>query len=385
MRWVAGLLGFSAGLPLALTAGTMQAWMVARGVSLETIGLASLLTVPYALKFVWAPALDRYVVLGAGRRRGWMLLSQAGLCAAISAMALADPVRGPAAFGALALTVAFLSATQDIAVDAYLVESFDERQRGWGVGIYMTGYRVGMLVSGALALVFADAMSWKAVYLLMGALSAVGVAGTLLASEPPAAGAVVEPLSEFFGRREALTILGFVILFRLGEKLAHGMTAPFLLELGHSLTEVGVVGKAAGIATTMVGALAGGALVSGAGMRRALLVGGVLLAVPPFVYAGMAVSGGALGWLLAATVADNLVSGLASAAITAYTMSVCDRRFSATQFALLTSASALPKLVLRAGGGYAAVALGWPMFFGACAGLAIPGLVLWNGLARRNK
>ena len=380
-------LGFSCGLPLLLTASTLQAWMVDEKVDLTVIGLFSLVGLPYAFKFLWAPIMDRYVPPFLGRRRGWMLLAQLALMAVIGALGVSNPKSHPAAIAALACVVAFASASQDIVVDAYNTEILRPQEYGLGSTLYATGYRVAMLVSGAVALILADHMSWTSVYLLMSAVMLVGAATSFWAPEPqlhvkpPAklSDAVITPLREFFSRPGSWAVLIFLVLYRIDYNMTWTMTTPFMMSIGFSKTDIGLVTKGFGLAATIVGGLLGGGLMFRLGICRAMIVFGIAQAASSLSYMLLARLGHHYAMMVTAISVENLCGGMANAAFTAFMMSLCDKRFTATQFALITSFMAQSRYVAGAPSGYLAQSLGWPTFFFVCAFTGIPALVmLWR-------
>jgi PAT family beta-lactamase induction signal transducer AmpG len=376
-----------------LTAGTLQAWATVSGVSLQDIGFLTLVGTAYTLKFLWAPLVDRYVPPILGRRRGWMLLTQVALAAAIAAMGLFNPGNALLPLALLAVLVAFLSATQDIVFDAYSTDVLHKEERGAGAAMKVLGYRIAMLVSGGLALVLADTwLGWGKMYVLMGALMAVGVLATLWAPEPerPAppprtlTAAVVEPLREFFTRPGALGLLVLIVLYKLGDAFAGALSTTFLLRGGgFSVTEVGTVNKVLGLAATIVGALAGGGMMARLGLYRSLMVFGVLQAISNLGYWLVAVKPGSLALMASAVGLENLCGGLGTAAFVALVMALCRQEFSATQFALLSALSAVGRTYLA--GPLTPVLvehMGWPLFFMVTVLIALPGLVLLH-LRRR--
>lgn len=378
------LLGFSSGIPLALTGTTLQAWMTKEKVDLAVIGIFSLVGLPYTVKVLWAPLMDRFIPPFLGRRRGWMLVTQFALAAAIAAMAFSDPAGATTLFAALALLVAFTSASQDIVVDAYRTEVLEPQELGPGASVHILGYRVAMLTSGALALVMADHLPWKTVYLLMSASLFVGVAASLLSPEPrlherPPASlkeAVVEPFSEFLSRRGAVEILLFILLYKLDVVMAMALMTPFILELGFTMTDIGAVTKGFGMAATIVGTLAGGAVVARAGMKTSLWVFGILQSVSTLSFLALARLGHHYPMMVTAIGLENLCSGMGTAAYAAFLMSLCDKRFTATQYALLTGLMALTRVVAGAPTGYLVKAFGWEWYFLISALAAVPGLLL---------
>jgi PAT family beta-lactamase induction signal transducer AmpG len=387
------LLGFSSGIPLALTGSTLQAWMASEGVDLAVIGVFSLVGLPYAVKFLWAPVMDRFIPPFLGRRRGWMLVTQAALFLTVAAMAFAEPNVAPGLLAVLSLLVAFASASQDIVVDAWRTEVLAPEELGPGAGVHILGYRVAMLTSGAIALILADRIPWRIVYLLMAGSLAIGIGASLLAPEPEIPGkpprslkeAVVEPFLEFFARPGAIVILLFIVFYKLDVVMAMALTTPFLLELGFTKTDIGAVTKGLGMAATVAGTLAGGAVVARSGMKASLWIFGVLQSVSTLTFYALARLGHHYPMMVAAIGIENLCSGMGTAAYAAFLMSLCDKRFTATQYALLTGLMAVTRVFAGAPSGVLAKAYGWEAYFVVCALAAIPGLLLllrydrWKG------
>ncbi len=380
---IALLMGFAAGLPLLLTLTLLQAWMKSAGVDLTTIGLFALVGLPYTVKFLWAPLLDRYTPLWLGRRRGWLLLSQLALVAAILLMALVSPGESPLGLALAALLVTFFSATQDIVIDAYRREALIDEELGLGAGLYVPGYRAAMLLVGGGGLVLADQIGFAQVYLVMAGLMGIGIVTTLLAPEPrvPATPrslheAVIEPFAEYFKREHALLILLFIVLYKLGDQMASHMTIPFYLEIGFSNTEIGAVVKTFGVVPTLVGGLLGGVLMLRTGIYAGLWAFGILQGLSTAGFIVLTYTGHDLAWLAAVIGFENLSAGMGTAAFIAFMGSLTNKRFTATQFALLTSLMGVPRVFASAPTGYLAQALGWEVFFLGCALIAVPGLLL---------
>lgn len=383
--------GFASGLPLLLTGSTMQAWMVDLEVDLKTIGLFSLVGMPYTLKFLWAPLFDRFVPPFLGRRRGWLLVVQVLLMVLVAGLGLSDPVHAPACFVVLALLVSFTSASQDVVLDAYRREALGDAELGLGSSLFVNGYRLGMLVSGALALLLSAHLSWPVVYLLMALCLGLGVLNTLACQEPETGApppsslcqAVVEPVAEFFRRGGALPILLFILLFKLGDQVAISMTTPFILAAGFSKEELAWYVNVFGLWTLIAGGFLGGVLMLGLGIRRSLWIFGVLQMLGILGYALLAARGRSGPLLALAVAAENLTLGLGTSAFTAWMASLTDRRFTATQYALFSSVAGIPRVLVAAPAGYLATALGWPLFFVCCTLLAVPGLLLLPFVARK--
>ena len=389
------LLGFSSGLPLALTGGTLQAWMTVEGVDLSTIGIFTLVGLPYTWKFLWAPLMDRFVPPFLGRRRGWLLVTQLSLAALIAAMAFASPRGDLAWLALLAVAVAFASASQDIVFDAYRTDVAKPEQRGLAAAFTVVGYRVAMLTSGAAALVlvagsgFIPALGWKNTYLVMAGLMGLGALATLWGPEPEVAAppprsldeAVWAPLREFFSRNGAWVLLALIVLYKLGDAFAGSLTTAFLLRgAGFALDDVGYVNKGMGLAATIFGALFGGALMVRLGLYRALMAFGVLQAVSNLAFMALAAAGKSWPLMVFAVGFENLSGGMGTAAFVALLMALCDHRFTATQYALLSALASFGRVYVGPAAGYATdpkyLGLSWAVFFFLTFLLALPGLAL---------
>jgi PAT family beta-lactamase induction signal transducer AmpG len=391
-------LGFASGLPLFLTSKTLQAWMTVEGVDLKSIGLFSLVGLPYSLKFLWSPFLDRFVPPFLGRRRGWLILTQGALLLAIGAMALQNPSQALQLLAINALIIAFLSATQDIAFDAYRTDVLETYEMGAGAAVAVLGYRIALLITGSLALILADRIPWPTVYLLLAVLMAIGMVTALWAPEPELRDrppeslrdAVTLPFIEFFQRLGAVRgalILVFIVLYKLGDALVNNMSTPFLLKTGFTQTDIGAIQGGMGLLATIVGVLAGGAVLSKLGINRSLWVFGGLQAVSNLAYLGLSQVGRDYSFMVIAINIENFCAGLGTAAFVAFLMSLCNQRFSATQFALLSSLMAVSRDILVAPAGGIVEAIGWPLFFVLSLVAALPGLLLlpvfapWNAKA----
>ncbi|NWF61953.1 MAG: AmpG family muropeptide MFS transporter [Fischerella sp.] len=390
------LLGFASGLPLLLIGTTLKAWMTEEQVDLGAIGWFSLASLPYSFKFLWSPFLDRFTLPFLGRRRGWLILMQIALMVAIAFMAFQQPKQALQLLAINAIVIAFLSATQDIAADAYRTDVLTELEMGVGAAVFILGYRVALLIAGSLGLILADRMPWSSVYLLMAGMMVIGIFGCLFAPEPrqispPAslAEAVILPFGEFFQRKgviQALLILVFITLYKLGDALLSNMATPFLLTVGFTKTDIGAIQVGMGLIATIVGALVGGVILSKIGINRSLWVFGVLQALSNFAYFILAQPQFAQNYqLLVVTInIENFCGGLGTAAFVAFLMSLCNQRFSATQYALLSSLMAVSRDILAAPSGSIAKSTGWSTFFLITIVAAVPGLLLlpvfapWN-------
>jgi MFS transporter, PAT family, beta-lactamase induction signal transducer AmpG len=382
------LLGFASGLPLALTGATLQAWLAVEGIDIRTIGWFALVGQPYVYKFLWAPLMDRYRLPFLGRRRGWLALTQVLLLVSIAIMGSISPREAPLVLAALAVVVAFLSASQDIVFDAFRADSLRAEERGAGAAVSVLGYRIAMLVSGGLALILVDNwLTWEQTFFLMAALMLVGLAATWAAEEPATppsaprtlAEAIREPLGEYFARPAAIALLVLIILYKLGDAFAGTLTTAFLLRgAGFSLTEVGLVNKWLGVGATILGALAGGALMAKLRLYRSLILFGVLQALTNLGFMLLAIAGKSYPLMITVIAAENLCGGMGTAAFVALLMAMCDRRFSATQYALLSALASLGRVYVGPAAGALAAQFGWTTFFFFTFVVALPGLVmLW--------
>ena len=380
-------LGFLSGLPLALTSGTLQAWLTVEGVDLKTIGIFTLVGLPYTLKFLWAPVMDRVVPPWLGRRRGWMVLTQLCVALALVLMAMTNPNLHPGWLAAYALLVAFLAASLDIVFDAYRTDTLHPHERGLGAAVWVNGYRIALLASGAGALALADFVGWQMTYLAMAAVMIVGVIVVLVSPDPTVVAnapkslkeAIGAPLAEFFARPEALGFLAAIVLYKLGDAFASALQTAFLIGgLGFSATEVGAV-KGLGIFATLLGAFIGGLLMTRSGLLRSLLVFGVLQAVSNLGFVVLSVTGKSSGMLTAAVVIENVTGGMGTAAFVALVMSLCDPRYTATQFALLSSLEALGRVFAGRPSADIVGVVGWTQFFVLTVVVALPGLwAVWR-------
>jgi len=382
------LLGFSSGLPLALTGSTLQAWLTVSGVDIMTIAWFSWIGIPYLLKFLWSPLMDRYVPPFLGRRRGWMLLMQLALVMGIVGMAISPPKTNLWLLGCLALWVAFASASQDIVIDAYRTDLLPATERGMGAAVSVFGYRVAMLASGGLALILADQIGWRQTFFLMAALMGVGLATSLAAPEPAMRAtpprslreAVVEPLRDLLSRPRALQLLALIVLYKFGDALAGTLTTAFLIRgVGFSLTDVGTINKVLGLASLLLGGLVGGLLLVRMSLTRALLLFGALQAISNLSFALLAWAGKSYPLLVFAVGFENLASGMGTAAFVAFAMALCNHSFSATQYALLSALASLGRILFGPVTGGLVEAMGWANFFVLTFVAALPGLwLVWH-------
>jgi PAT family beta-lactamase induction signal transducer AmpG len=407
-------LGFSSGLPLALSGSTLLIWMTESGVNLGTIGLFALVGTPYTIKFLWAPVIDAldvpFLSRYFGRRRGWLLLSQLLLIAAIVFLGACDPSTSAplVAFGAL--LVATASATQDIIVDAFRVESLDESEQAAGMASYVAAYRIGMLASTAGALFIVSGFqsagfdhygAWRAGYIVMAALVLIGVATTLIATEPAKSTqadavharenklsrvieAAVGAFSEFLSRDLAFVALAFVVLYKFTDALSGAMTGPFVIDLGFSRNEYAAIIKGVGLAATLIGGFAGGFMARAYSLPVSLLIGGLLQAFANLAFSWQAVVGLNAAWLTFAIVAENFTSAIGTVIFVAYLSALCRNPLhTATQYALLTAFAAFGRTYLSSSAGFIAASTGWAWFFAICSLAGLPALLLLAWLQQR--
>ena len=380
-------LGFVSGLPLALTSGTLQAWLTVEGVDLKTIGIFTLVGLPYTLKFLWAPVMDRVVPPWLGRRRGWMAVTQLCVAVGLALMAVTTPKLHPGWLAAYALLVAFLAASLDIVFDAYRTDTLHPHERGLGAAVWVNGYRIALLASGAGALALADYIGWQMTYLAMAAVMVAGVIFVLVSPDPTFVAnapkslkeAVGAPLAEFFGRPQAVGFLAVIVLYKLGDAFASALQTAFLIGgLGFSATEVGTV-KGLGVFATLLGAFVGGLLMIRSGLVRSLLIFGVLQAISNLGFVALAVAGKNSAALTAVIVIENVTGGMGTAAFVALVMSLCDPRYTATQFALLSSLEALGRVFAGRPSADVVTLVGWTQFFVLTVVVALPGLwAVWR-------
>jgi PAT family beta-lactamase induction signal transducer AmpG len=402
-----GVLGFFSGLPLALTASTLTAWLADSGVDRASIGLFAAITTPYALKFLWAPVMDGLqlpLLNRLGRRRGWMLLIQLFLSAAIACMAFIDPATTPGQIALIGLVIATLSASQDIVIDAYRVERLEGDEQAAGAAMVTFGYRTGMLISGAGALALADIYSWQQAYIFMSMVMGISMLVTLLARSPKTPDrpeianaiqtadkpslrlrmqhfmrySVIAPFADFTRREHWLAVLLFVVLYKLGDAFMGVMFNPFLLDIGFAKIQIAEIVKLYGLAATILGAFAGGAMVARYGMFRTLIGAGLVHMLTNFMLVAQALRGADEGFLILSISLENFSGGISTAAFIGYLSALCNKHYTATQYALLTSMASFGRTILSTPSGLLAQSVGWPIFFALSSLLAIPSLgLLW--------
>ena len=386
--------GFASGLPLYLLLNLVPAWLKTEGLSLRAIGAFALIQFPYTWKFLWAPLLDRYGILPwLGRRRSWMFVSQIGLIAAIGWLGQLSPVDHLSLVIGLTALLAFLSATQDIALDAFRREILPDVELGLGNAIHVNAYRIAGLVPGSLSLILADHLPWNQVFVITAAFMIPGLAMTLLVREPQAAAnaprtlrdAVVEPFREFFGRhgvQSALLVLAFLFFYKLGDSLCTALATPFYLDMGYSKTEIGIIAKNAGLWPMVIGGILGGIWMLKLGINRALWLFGVaqIVTILGFVWLAWIGPGEStpvrLATLALVIAGESVGAGLGTTAFVAFMARTTHPAYTATQLALFTSLMAVPRTFINATAGWLVEAMGWTSFFWMCFFLAIPGMLL---------
>jgi PAT family beta-lactamase induction signal transducer AmpG len=392
-------LGFSSGLPLALSGQTMMAWLTDAKVDLTTIGLFALVGLPYSTKFFWAPLIDRLslpLIGKLGRRKSWGLLVQAALAILLLLLGSVDPAKDPASFALLALLIAFASASQDIVIDAFRVEILDENQYGAGAAAVQFGYRIGMLTSGAGALFLADRLdSWQDVYAVMAALMGVGAATLLFNREPAVqeaehvgnwiADTILAPFADLVKRLgwQVLAVFAFIVLYKLGDAMAGMLSTTFYLKMGFAKTEIAEISKLFGFFATILGTFLGGVGVARLGIGKSLIAFGLFQMLSNLMYAWMATQGHDIPALYATIGIENLAGGLGSAAFVAYLSRLCNLSFTGTQYALLSSPAALGRTLFASSSGWLVEQLGWVDYFILTTLAAAPGLILLLWMLRR--
>jgi len=389
--WTVLFLGFSSGLPAVLTGSTLSAWFTESGISLMAIGALTLVGQPYVYKFLWAPLMDRFIPPFLGRRRGWMLIWQLCLILTIAAMALLTPQKHAGLMGMVALLIAFCSASQDTAINAYQTDVLQQEERGMGAALMANGWRIGTIVSGAFALIMAQSLGWHMTYLIMAACMLVGLITTLLCPATPnekhvqpvsLKDAVIDPFKEFFtrhGARFAIILLAIIVFYKLGDAFALSLNTTFLLRGMHfSLTDVGVANKMVGLAASIAGGLIGGLIMLRISLLRALVLFGILQAVSNLGYMWLALAGHNYPLFYGAVAVEFFTSGLGTTAFLAFIMSLCHPKFTATQFALLTAISAVGRVYIGPAAAETVLHIGWAGFFFASFWVGLIGLgLIW--------
>ncbi|MBF0117365.1 MAG: AmpG family muropeptide MFS transporter [Desulfobacterales bacterium] len=378
------LMGFSCGLPLLLTNTLLQAWMKEQGIDLTLIGMTALIGLPYTLKFLWAPLLDHFVLPFLGRRRGWLIIFQIALLITISGLGVTNPKANLYLITLIAFLVTFFSASQDIIVDAYRRESLSDEELGLGSSLYVNGYRLGMLLASGGGLILADIISFRMVFVLLGQTMLIGIITTIFCLEPnhaegkPASlrEAIFSPIAEYFNRESAIWMLLFILMYKLGDSMASSITTPFYMDLGFTKTQIGAVVKLFGFWSTVFGTLTGGFLILRIGINKSLWIFGFLQAISTLGFVFLAQMGNKIFALSLVICSENFTAGMGTSAFTAFMASITNKRFTVTQYALLSSLMGIPRVVISAPTGFLAKYLGWEGFFIFCTLIAIPGMLL---------
>ena len=415
-------MGFVSGVPLLLTITLLQAWLTDEGISKSTIGLFALVGLPYSLKFIWAPLFDHFTVSRLGRRRGWLLNIQILLIASIIILGMSDPAMNPFNVAVLATLVAFSSASQDIVIDAYRRESLTDEEQTIGASAYVLGYRIGALAAGAGGLILADYMTYQMVYAFMSAIMIYGVFITLIAEEPknyyePSnfMSAIYNPFVEFFNRYVSINIasdrltnlknrskisrrnimsntlvipiliLLFILLYKIGDTMAHSLSTNFYLDIGFSKSEIGTIVKFFGLFATLIGAFIGGLLSLKIGLYRSLMIFGIFQAIATLGFSILAYFGNSLYLLMIVISLENLAAGMGYTAYLAFIANMTNKRFTATQFALMTALMSLPRTLFSGMSGYLVEMLDWELYFIFCSLIAFPALIILIKLRRSLK
>ncbi|WP_413291810.1 AmpG family muropeptide MFS transporter [Bdellovibrio sp. HCB185ZH] len=387
-------LGFASGLPLALTGGTLKTWLAREQVDISTIGYFSWVGLSYSLKFLWSPLLDRYTLFKVGRRRSWMMATQIAIMASLLFLGTLSPLNNLSLMAIMAVLIAFFSATQDIAIDAYRREILSNQELGLGSSLNIYGYRIAMLVSGGLGIGMVGnefwPISWGQLYFLMAAIMGIGLLTTFFAPEPKLDSpppkslyqAAVEPFAEFLRRPGAAYILLFVLLFKLGDALAGALLQPFYVQMGFTNADIGLVAKVFGTASSLVGLFFGGIAIYYIGIYRSLWVFGILQAISTAAFAVLTFTGNALVPFAAVIVFEDISTGMATAAFVAFMAALSNKKYTATQYAILSSVATLGRTFFSGFTGDLVKHLGWANFFYACALIAIPGLLMLIGMKK---
>jgi MFS transporter, PAT family, beta-lactamase induction signal transducer AmpG len=378
-------LGLASGIPLGVVFTVLQAWMTKSGIDLKVVGLAILVQLPYNLKFAWSPLMDRFALPFLGRRRGWMLVSQLLMFVSITAMGQFDPANAVRVILAFAILTSFAGASHDIVIDAYRRDVLDESELGFGSAVAVNSYLIGYRYIGVvLGLYLGDVLPWSQVFMILAGFVLLGVVGTLIAVEPWDAAlvprslreAVLNPFLDYLRRPGAIEILLFILLYKLGDNLASALLTPFYIKVGFTLKEISIYYKIVSFWGTFTGGFVGGVLLTRYSIRKCLLAFGVFQGITPLAFAILVGTGPNVLALAFVVAVETLSLGMGASALTAFMLRLCNRKFSATQYALLTSFMGVPRTIIPASAGFVVEAMGWVHFYFLCVLLAIPGLLL---------
>ena len=386
------VMGFVSGVPLLLTITLLQAWLTDAGIAKSTIGLFALVGLPYSLKFLWAPIFDRYIINALGRRRGWLIVSQVALIISIIGLGMTNPSLSAFNVAVLALLVTFFSASQDIIIDAYRRESLLDEEQTLGASAYVLGYRIGALAAGAGGLILADYISYQLVYMFMAIIMLIGVSATIIADEPlqedepkSLKDAVINPFTEFFNRKgykSAILILLFVLLYKVGDTMAHSLSTNFYLDIGFTKSQIGTVVKIFGLVATLIGAFLGGLISLRIGLYKSLIIFGLFQAIATLGFSVLAVLGNYISLLMIVISLENLAAGMGYTAYLAFIANMTNKEFTATQFALMTALMSIPRTFFSGSSGYLVEMMDWQMYFIFCSLIAIPALIILMKIKR---
>ena len=386
------VMGFVSGVPLLLTITLLQAWLTDAGIAKSTIGLFALVGLPYSLKFLWAPVFDRYIINALGRRRGWLIVSQVALIISIIGLGMTNPSLSAFNVAVLALLVTFFSASQDIIIDAYRRESLLDEEQTLGASAYVLGYRIGALAAGAGGLILADYISYQLVYMFMAIIMLIGVSATIIADEPlqedepkSLKDAVINPFTEFFNRKgykSAILILLFVLLYKVGDTMAHSLSTNFYLDIGFTKSQIGTVVKIFGLVATLIGAFLGGLISLRIGLYKSLIIFGLFQAIATLGFSVLAVLGNYISLLMIVISLENLAAGMGYTAYLAFIANMTNKEFTATQFALMTALMSIPRTFFSGSSGYLVEMMDWQMYFIFCSLIAIPALIILMKIKR---
>tara|TARA_B100000029_G_scaffold140674_1_gene135867 strand:- start:501 stop:1748 length:1248 start_codon:yes stop_codon:yes gene_type:complete len=380
------VMGFVSGVPLLLTITLLQAWLTDAGIAKSTIGLFALVGLPYSLKFLWAPIFDRYIINSLGRRRGWLVVIQVILIISIIGLGMTNPSLSAFNVAVLALLVTFFSASQDIIIDAYRRESLLDEEQTLGASAYVLGYRIGALAAGAGGLILADYISYQLVYIFMAAVMFIGVFATMIADEPlqeeepkSLRDAIINPFTEFFNRKgynSAILILMFILLYKVGDTMAHSLSTNFYLDIGFTKSQIGTVVKIFGLVATLIGAFLGGLISLRIGLYKSLIIFGLFQAVATLGFAVLAAMGNYISLLMIVISLENLAAGMGYTAYLAFIANMTNKEFTATQFALMTALMSIPRTFFSGSSGYLVELMDWEIYFIFCSLIAIPALII---------
>ncbi len=386
------VMGFVSGVPLLLTITLLQAWLTDTGIAKSTIGLFALVGLPYSLKFLWAPVFDRYIINALGRRRGWLIVSQVALIISIIGLGMTNPSLSAFNVAVLALLVTFFSASQDIIIDAYRRESLLDEEQTLGASAYVLGYRIGALAAGAGGLILADYISYQLVYMFMAIIMLIGVSATIIADEPlqedepkSLKDAVINPFTEFFNRKgykSAILILLFVLLYKVGDTMAHSLSTNFYLDIGFTKSQIGTVVKIFGLVATLIGAFLGGLISLRIGLYKSLIIFGLFQAIATLGFSVLAALGNYISLLMIVISLENLAAGMGYTAYLAFIANMTNKEFTATQFALMTALMSIPRTFFSGSSGYLVEMMDWQMYFIFCSLIAIPALIILMKIKR---